>query len=249
MKRQSSPAIVLRRWPYSENSLVVRALTPTVGCVPLLAKGVHRMTSGQLGVLDTWSLVELDFGGSDGAELLQIYRCRLLDRMSGLSEDPERLAVAAILAELAELGAPPGQASGSLFLWLQQALEGLASGQRSRSWLVAQLLNILEQMGLAPKVGAGEELDPEDHYWFSPAHGGLHGAATQARPDASARRTDGATLALLQQLAKQQELHAKVNCGQIELCLTILGDFLHYHLERPPRAWPLLHRRAAQPSS
>ena len=57
--------MVLRRWPYSETSQVVRMLTPEHGVLPMLAKGVNKLTSGQAGVLDTWALVEADFGGPD----------------------------------------------------------------------------------------------------------------------------------------------------------------------------------------
>ena len=135
MRRRRCPAIVLRRWPYSENSLVVRALTPDVGTISLMAKGVNRLKSGSLGILDTWALVEVEFGGPDGAEMQNLYSCRLLDRMSGLSADQHRLAAAGVLAELAELGSPPGQSSAALFLWLQHNLEQLADGTRSSSLL------------------------------------------------------------------------------------------------------------------
>ena len=56
MERLRTPAIVLRRWPYSETSLVVRVLTPELGTVGLLAKGAYRLQSGLLGTTSEVSL-------------------------------------------------------------------------------------------------------------------------------------------------------------------------------------------------
>ena len=246
MRRRRCPAIVLRRWPYSENSLVVRALTPDVGTISLMAKGVNRLKSGSLGILDTWALVEVEFGGPDGAEMQNLYSCRLLDRMSGLSADQHRLAAAGVLAELAELGSPPGQSSAALFLWLQHNLEQLADGTRSSSLLLAALLKGLVELGLQPALDIPPGTPSGAQMWFSPASGGLVVPPDGSRPDLHARRLSPTTLAVLRQLRDQPQKHTVANLGEVEQCLTILGEFLHYHLERPPKAWHLLHRPAAR---
>jgi DNA repair protein RecO len=227
--------------------MVVRVLTPNVGAISLLAKGVNRLKSGALGILDTWALVEIEFGGRDGAEMLNLYNCSLLDRMSGLSADQYRLAVAAILAELAELGSPPMQSSAPLFLWLQDHLNQLAEGAPAPSLLVAALLKGLSELGLDPNLEFPQGADSNAELWFSPASGGVVAPPNGTRPDVHARPLSAATLALLRELRDHPEKHALANCGEVEQCLTILGDFLHYHLERPPKAWHLLHRLAASP--
>lgn len=226
--------------------MVVRVLTPDVGTISLLAKGVNRLKSGALGILDTWALVEIEFGGRDGAEMLNLYSCSLLDRMSGLSADQYRLAVAAILAEMAELGSPPGQSSAPLFLWLQDYLDQLANGAPAPSMLVAALLKGLTELGLEPNLDLPQGLGSSANLWFSPASGGVVVPPDGARPDVDARPLTATTLALLKELRDHPEKHLIANCGEVEQCLTILGDFLHYHLERPPKAWHLLHRLAAR---
>jgi DNA repair protein RecO len=243
VKRHRCPAIVLRRWPYSENSLVVRALTPDVGTISLLAKGVNKLKSGSLGILDTWALVELEFGGPEGAEMQNLYHCRLLDRMSGLSADRERLAASGVLAELAELGSPPGQSAAALFLWLQDNLEQLADGARTHSLLLAALLKGLSELGLQPDLDLPPDAPTQVQMWFSPASGGLVVPRDGRRPDLHARRISPTTLAVLRQLRGEPQKHATAELGEVEQCLTILGEFLHYHLERPPKAWHMLHRR------
>ncbi|MGB0953074.1 MAG: DNA repair protein RecO, partial [Planctomycetota bacterium] len=195
--RQRSPGLVLRRWPYSENSQVLRVLTPDQGAVSLMAKGVNRLKSGQLGVFDTWSLVEIEFGGKEGAEMLTLYRGNLLDRMSGLSADTRRLAAAGILAEMAELGAPPGQPAPRLFLWLQKWLERLAAGQDVDTLLIAALMEGLMELGLRPELELAKEVPTQASLWFSPATGGLTATTDGRRPEQHARRLGQSELELL----------------------------------------------------
>jgi len=249
VKRRTSPGIVLRRWPYSENSQVLRILTPDVGTVSLMAKGVNRLKSGHLGVFDTWSLVEIEFGGKEGAEMLNLYRGSLLDRMSGLAAGTRRLAAAGVLAELAELGAPQGQASPRLFLWLQRWLQHLADGAAVDPVLCAALLEGLEEIGLNPGLTLPADPPEGTQLWFSPAEGGLVAPPDGQRPEQHARRLPPTDLDLLRRLKRDPQIALTAACGDTGLCLTILGEFLHYHLERPPKAWHLLHREGVPISS
>lgn len=245
--RHRGPGLVLRRWPYSENSQVLRVLTPDQGAVSLMAKGVNRLKSGQLGIYDTWSLVEIEFGGKEGAEMLTLYRGKLLDRMSGLSRDTQRLAAAGTLAEMAELGAPPGQPAPRLFLWLQKWLERLASGAAVDTVLVAALMEGLMELGLRPELELPEGVPADSTLWFSPATGGLAVSRDGRRPEQHARRLSEAEWALLQALQADPEIQVRSGCDEVAGCLTILGDFLHYHLERPPKAWQILQREGVRP--
>jgi len=243
VKRTSSPGIVLRRWPYSENSQVLRVLTPKLGAVSILAKGVNRLKSGQIGIFDTWALVEMEFGGKDGAEMFNLYAGKLLDRMSGLARDTRRLVATGILAELAELGSPPGQPAPRLFLWLQRWLQHLADGAAVDPVLCAAILEGLEELGLQPGLEIPTATPQKATLWFSPAAGGLDVPQDGCRPDQHARRISRQDLALLQKLRAEPGFALDADCENTEACLTILGEFLHYHLERPPKAWQLLHRQ------
>ncbi|MDA0666958.1 MAG: DNA repair protein RecO [Planctomycetota bacterium] len=247
MRRTTSPGIVLRRWPYSENSQVLRVLTPKFGAVSILAKGVNRLKSGQIGIYDTWALVEIKFGGKEGAEMFNLYSGKLLDRMSGLAGGTRRLVAAGILAELAELGSPPGQPSPRLFLWLHRWLEHLAEGAPVDALLCAAVLEGLEELGLQPDLEIPAGTPKGATLWFSPASGGLLVPQDGHRPDQHARRISLEDLALLQRMRATPEIALDADCGNPEHCLTILGEFLHYHLERPPKAWQLLHRQDVAP--
>jgi recombinational DNA repair protein (RecF pathway) len=230
-------AIVLRRWPYSESSLVFRALTPQLGTVSVLAKGVHKLKSGKIGVIDTWALVELDISRRPKAEMFNLVGCKLLDRMGGLSKDVQLLNVAGILAELAEVGAPTEQASHQIFLWLQRWLQRLAEGSGDYDMILARaILEILELLGFAPVFPEKIEFE---RYWFSPADGGCHLSGSDPRPNQSARRVSANEIASLKEIMTADDTNLPNDLGNLPACITLLGDFLHYHLERLPKAWEM----------
>jgi hypothetical protein len=216
--RLRSPALVLRRWPFSETSLTLRVLTPEEGTLGLLAKGVNRVGSGSFAVLDTWALVEIEYGGRPEAELLNLYSARLLDRNAGLERDPERLA----------------------------ALAAQPAAQDPATVLVPALLRGLHWFGLAPMLDAPAPA-PGDRCWFSPEAGGVVHAPR--RPHEHARLLHSGTLALLRRLAAARvPAPARADAPSPasepwDESLTILVEFLHYHAERAPRAWPLLQER------
>ncbi|HJM40193.1 MAG TPA: DNA repair protein RecO [Planctomycetota bacterium] len=243
MKRQTTPAIVLRRWPWSESSLALRILTPGHGTITLRAKGVYKATSGSMGVLDTWALVEVDMGGPPNSDFQQLYRCRLLDRMSGLSESPEKLAAAGLFGELAELAAPPGQDSGPVFRFLLRTLQAIHQGFDLDGLLCSGLLEALSHLGLDPQL----KVEPEttDALWFHHEAGGVLPPNTP-RPEGHSRLMSHALRTLLLECPQEPAAAEEADPALLEEAFTILGEFLHFHLERPPRAWNALrHRQAA----
>ncbi len=248
--RLEGPALVLRRWPYAETSLTARLLTPGHGTLPVLAKGCNRPTSGRFGVLDTWALVDAVLVGREDEGMFELRSGRLTERFAGLSADPRRMAAAAVLAELAEEAAPPGQAAPQVFRWLLGALErlaGLPAGADVGPTVVAEVLAGLRLLGLepvleAPAAAHGEAL------WFLPASGGV--VASTLRPAPEARPLRRGTLELLRLLAAEAPgpETPPPPAAETDLALTIVGDFLRYHLERLPRAWPALLQRRRRPA-
>jgi len=234
---------VLRRWPYSESSLAIRVLTPAHGTLSMLAKGAYKPKSGMMGVLDTWTLAEVEFGSPEGAEMQTIYQARLIDRMSGISLQTDRLAAAGVLSELAELAAPPGQESTDAFLFLLQQLQALAGKQALTPLMCSALLQILDLLGLSPRLLTDRPSD--EMLWFDFENGGVLEAGSK-RPNGHAILINKATLSMLQASREDPKATIKAKDEEFEEALTILGQFLHFHLERPPRAWDAL-RKYSQP--
>ena len=241
MSRHESLAVVLRRWPYSENSQVVHLLTPHAGLVPVLAKGVHRLQSGQAGVLDTHALVRVVYSESADRELRTLIRAELLDRFSALSRRIEALNAAALLAELAELAAPPDTPSREVFLFLVESRQALDQGQVHTAHLVPRLLRATELLGLQPDLGPAAIQAP---VWFSVSAGRVleEGAP---RPEGHALRVSPAMHAALQAAREHPGEALPGGDSLADDCLTMLGQFLGYHLERPPRAWQAIEERRA----
>jgi DNA repair protein RecO len=239
VSRHESLALVLRRWPYSENSQLVHLLTPDVGVVPALAKGVHRLQSGRAGVLDTHALVKVGYTVHEDRDLRTLTHAELLDRFSSISRNIDALNAAALLAELAELAAPPDSPSSKPFLFLVSALQDLDRGGDGPSFLVPRLFEALALLGLSPDLGPTVLTSPA---WFSISAGRLL--------DPSESRPDGATMRIspLLHQALQEASHGPFSVegsgqSQADDCLTMLGQFLGYHLERPPRAWQAIEER------
>lgn len=233
MSRFSSPAIVLRKWPFSETSFALWVLTPIQGTVSLLAKGVNKPKSGSLGVLDTWAVVDLDFGGPPGAEMLTLYKANLSDRLSGLEASPERLAAAGLLGEIAELAAPPGSPSQQVFSWFENSLRELAGDNSPLPVLLEGILEGLHLLGLSPILQEHEE---GEERWFSASSGGLLPLGS-SRPEGKAIKASQTEIALL------RNPRTPATLADQRAVLSMLGDFLGYHLERSPKAWPLVQKR------
>ncbi len=247
MRRQRSRAVVLRSWPWSETSLVLRVLTPAAGTVGLLARGACRPKSGLLGVLDTWHHVEIEYGGSDKAELRSLWRAELLEAFPGLARDPERLGVAAVAAELAELAAPPGMPAAAACDYLLGVLRDLDRGAAAGPRLGTAILQGLDLLGLAPILEEAPGRPGGPTAWFSHAAGGLVAEGTRASGGGQGRRLSRPALSWLRRLRAAVRAEAPPppppsRRAHLEV-LTILGEFLAWHLERPPRAWNWLRPR------
>lgn len=239
MSRHESLAIVLRRWPYSENSQLVHFLTPDAGLVPALGKGVHRLQSGRAGVLDTHALVKISYSIHDDRDLRTLVNAELLDRFSSISRRIEALNAAAILAELAELAAPPDLPSSKPFLFLVSALQELDAGADGADFLVPRLFEALALLGLSPDLGPQSLTSPA---WFSIRAGRLLDPS-EARPEGPAMRISPPLHQALQEASRGPFSPGSSSQSQADDCLTMLGQFLGYHLERPPRAWQAIEER------
>ena len=117
-------ALVLRRHPYSESSLVVWVLTRREGLVHLLARGAYRPRSRYFAVLDLFDELELEWRPArGGGDLGQLVEGRLLQRRRGPTRDLRSFRAATTALELAAIGSRPGQPEPQLFDLLSGALD------------------------------------------------------------------------------------------------------------------------------
>lgn len=117
-----SRAIVLHRFPYSDSSWIVKALTEESGIVSFIVKGGKRKESPFRGALDPLALSEVVFRQNPNTELQFIKEATLLDWRKDLRNDLLSTAKAQVMTEMIMRYAPQGVPLQEEFERLEQAL-------------------------------------------------------------------------------------------------------------------------------
>ena len=146
-------AILLRRFPYSESSLVARVFSREHGKIGLLARGAHRPKSRFYCVLDHFDTLELEWRHQPGRELMELRRGDILTRRAVIATDLETYRAASVACELVDLACPTGQRERGTRERLSRCLDELAQGSRPPlEAVVAFELGFLEEHGLCPAL-------------------------------------------------------------------------------------------------
>ena len=115
-------AIVLHRFPYSDSSFIVKALTEECGIISFIVKGGKKKESPFRGALDPLALSEVVFRQNPNTELQFIKEATLLDWRKDLRNDLLSLAKAQVMAEMIMRYAPQGVPLQEEFERLEQSL-------------------------------------------------------------------------------------------------------------------------------
>ncbi len=242
-QRLAQPALILRRFPYGESSLVLHALTPEAGRVALLAKGAYRPSSGFFAVFDLFDTLDVRWSGRPGQELGLVTRATLVARRPAVAGDLERYRTGLALLELAHLTGREGQEERALFRWLEGGLDLLQSARAVPGLVgVAADLQLLRANGLAPALAACAicAAPPEERSGSVPVSAALGGrlcprcaAAERGR----ARALESLPLnvlrvaeSLMSATAPMLE-HMRIEAGLLERVRAFVARFLEYHLE------------------
>lgn len=142
-----SRCIVLHRFPYSDSSWIVKALTEERGVVSFILKGGKRKDSPFRGALDPLAESEVVFrenpqkAGGDG--LLFVKEATLLNWRPKMRDDLMSTAVAQVMAEIVMRYAPPGVPLQDEFLLLSKALDDLnADAENADNGAATPLANV-----------------------------------------------------------------------------------------------------------
>ena len=152
--RTSDRAILLRRTPFGETSLVVHVLTPEHGRVELMAKGAHRPRSRFFGVLDWFDTLELSWVQRKESDLGTLREGELLHRRRQLTRSLRSYRAAQTVVELVDLVTRAGFSDREQFTLAEGALDALDRAEGPPSALLAGFeLKLLDQLGLAHEAG------------------------------------------------------------------------------------------------
>jgi DNA repair protein RecO (recombination protein O) len=183
--------IVLRSMDLGEADRVLTVLTPRLGKLRIIAKGIRRTRSRLGGGLEPFSDVHLVL--AVGRTFDVVTQAALEDPHLGLRDDLHSTASAWYLVELADRFCEGTADSHGAFVLLAQGLSALDAAPLEVSREVVARwfeLHLLEAMGFRPELTqcleCGAEIEPEGNA-FSPVAGGVVGpeclhAALGARP-------------------------------------------------------------------
>ena len=255
-RKRRDRALLLRRFPYGESSLLVHLLTPSSGRVNLLAKGAYRPRSGYSWVLDLFDTLELGWRESARSELGLLVSGTVARRRRGIPQDLPSYRAALGVLEVAGLGARPAHEETALFDLVETALDLLADRSGSPEIVETAFdLRFLALLGLAPALdecaACGADLSGKEpgtvDVPFSPASGGRLCAkcVLAARPSRpSTRARIGAaplhTLRVARSLLSTplpQLSRVRLDAQRSRRVRDLVQGFLAYHLESRPRSW------------
>jgi len=186
-----SPSIILHRYPYSESSWVVKALTASEGVVSFLVKGGKRREFAFKNALDPLSFSEIVFNKTNRSKLYFIKEASLLNWFPKMRANLEAQAIGQVMAEVILRYTPQEAELEREFVLLLNAFESLGSSSWSSSILVDWLFKINDLWGYTivteycVKCNSKLKEEPGD---FSPEAGGaickscLSGAISRANP-------------------------------------------------------------------
>jgi len=200
-------AIVLRSMDLGEADRVLTVLTPRLGKLKVVAKGIRRPRSRLGGGLEPFSDVQLVL--AIGRTFDVVTQIAIEDPHLGLRDDLQATAEAWYLVELADRFCEGNADSHAPFVLLAQGLaaldapEGAVVRESVARWFE---LHLLDAMGFRPEltrcIECGAEIEPSGNA-FSPVAGGVLGPECAHAALGTARISPGA-LKVLRHLQRSE---------------------------------------------
>ena len=243
-RRYTTDAIVLSRFDLGEADRVLTLMTPDVGKIKAIAKGVRRTTSRLGGSLEPFA--ELRVALARGRTFDVVTQVSVTHAWLRLRDSLESAATAWYLAELADRSLEERHAAEPLYALLRRAYElldaGMAAGRVAR-WYE---MHLLDELGMRPEVDRCVEcdrvLEAEGRFRWVPPLGGV---LCERCPGPVHERT-GLTLDGLKLLKAYQRLDVAALAGLRQAPLVEreveadLREFVRQALERDARSLPFL---------
>src|SRR5262245_40095401 len=149
---ESATGLVLRLYPLTETSLIVRWLTPQFGRLSTVAKGARRAKSPYRGQLDLFHLADFTFQRSRRSDLHTLRDLSLRNPHTFLRADFDRLRSASYATALIEQATEPETPLPGLFDLVQKFLGALAQPGAGAQTTYAFELKLLQELGLSPNL-------------------------------------------------------------------------------------------------
>lgn len=158
-------ALVMRRIPFRESSLVLHMLTRGHGALAVMARGVRQGRGGERAALAGFHTVMLHARGREGGEFVHLRAAELAQPRFQLAERPLAAAGAQLLKEAVYRFTPPGEVDPTVFPFVEQVLDLLQEAPDTLAVMAlalgrwVSLLGYGWQTGQCGRCGGGEGLD------------------------------------------------------------------------------------------
>jgi len=230
----TADAIVLRRYPYRETSLIVSCLTETFGKLKGLVKGLRVSPNRHRSAMEPLTVNRIVFYDTRTSQLHLISQCELLSPLANLQRDLETMRAAALCIELVETVVPLEEPQPAIYHLLRDTLERLALGAGDlRSIRIHFVVRLLRLIGFQPQLdectGCGGVVAGAG-FW-SPRQGGLV-CPRCLHEDPKAEPLTADTLATLEALLRSDE-PVPMDAQLIPAFDRRLDEFLRWRLDRP----------------
>jgi DNA repair protein RecO (recombination protein O) len=150
MDADHADAIVLRRQPVTETSLIVTWFTRQFGKLKTMAKGARRPKGPFLGRIDLFYEDEIVVLRSRRSDLHILHECHVTKYHPKLRVHPDILAAASYACELVDLGTEPEDPHPAIFDLLGATLDELETGASGVAMLWFEM-QLLAELGWKPK--------------------------------------------------------------------------------------------------
>ena len=243
-RRYTTDAIVLSRFDLGEADRVLTLITPGIGKLKAIAKGVRRPTSRLGGSLEPFA--ELTVALARGRTFDVVTQVSVGHAWLNLRDSLESAATAWYLAELADRSLEERHAAEPLYALLRRAYElldaGMAPGRVAR-WYEMRLT---DELGVRPELDRCVECDrmleaTDTFRWVPP----LGGVLCQREAGPPAERA-GLSLEALKLLKAYQRMDVE-GIALLRVPVTVereveaaMRDFVRVALERDARSLPFL---------
>jgi DNA repair protein RecO (recombination protein O) len=243
-RRYTTDAIVLSRFDLGEADRVLTLITPGIGKLKAIAKGIRRPTSRLGGSLEPFA--ELTVALARGRTFDVVTEVRVGHAWLRLRDDLESAATAWYLAELADRSLEERHAAEPLYALVRRAYELLDAGMdpgRVARWFE---MHLLDELGVRPEVDRCVEcdrvLESDERFRWVPPVGGVVCERCPGPPHARA----GLSLEALKLLKAYQRLDVEALAG-LRLAVAVeaeveaaLREFVRQALERDARSLAFL---------
>lgn len=180
MNQRRTTGIVLTRVNYGEADRILTVLTPDLGKLSLIAKGVRKAKSKLAGGVELFSISELLYIQGRGS-LSSLMSARLVTHYGNIVKDIDRTMLGYELLRMLH-AVTEDETEPAYYHLICEALSVLdtetVSVDFTRAWFGAQLLRLSGHTPNLTTLAAGNALRPEDRYEFD-----YDATAFRARPE------------------------------------------------------------------